>query len=757
MGKGKQSLRKGYDGSTPVFQSACTSSAQMRTYITSQQAQGSSQRNQKKIFVNYENTFSSFGFSRSNVNVDFQPAVQLGYVRNYTDKAHDPAMFMRVDFLSRYDGRADLLAASRPSMDVIFVVDVSGSMNSAFPGDVDRRSKIDVAKDCLKLILSKFSERDRVGIVLFDTATQLLTPLSFLSPDNRKKIIDDLKSVRGGGGTNLGLGLSDGFERLLGDPIEDQESRLQRVYFLTDMQSTPTDEVEVIQIAVNRAKGHRRSFGLNSGQRREPLRTGADVLAVDANLPRCQPAYFSLVGIAVDLSMDSVERICSIPGAKYISATSASELQANVVDDFDFDVMPIAFDVTCELPVSFGAFQQSYGSSELSGLTAGSQSFTISAEFAVPLTRDNQGMGSLYLFKLQPPSFSTSEGKTGTSTFPPADTEHLVQFRWVDRAGEIQQAGVNVTMPALNFSSPQDNASVGCDLGIRKAVALTRYVDTLTAYATAGNEGDQQLDDYDDYDGYNNRGVHSARVQFNNLRNTRRNLASARIMTPQQRTRTQQRRSFSNMFQSQSVRSKPASQQQPSRVIIPQAQTVAASVTATSADAVTDDWTVDRVLSLSSPDLLPADWVSRVRTHASNMIQFNQLLQYLQSEMAICGDTSFSTTNQNIPQTIQQIVDLEGKDFERALHPAAQRIAFGIAETQYDGEEAEEEEVGMSPQIHRRIQNHLNQQELLEQEIDDVFDKGEVLQDSQQLQQQQQQQQRPNRRSSRRGSSCIVS
>jgi hypothetical protein len=124
--------------------------------------------------------------------------------------------------------------------------------------------------------------------------------------------------------------------------------------------------------------------------------------------------------------------------------------------------------------------------------------------------------------------------------------------------------------------------------------------------------------------------------------------------------------------------------------------------------------------------------------------------------MAICGDTSFSTTNQNIPQTIQQIVDLEGKDFERALHPAAQRIAFGIAETQYDGEEAEEEEVGMSPQIHRRIQNHLNQQELLEQEIDDVFDKGEVLQDSQQLQQQQQQQ-RPNRRSSRRGSSCIVS
>jgi TolA-binding protein len=126
------------------------------------------------------------------------------------------------------------------------------------------------------------------------------------------------------------------------------------------------------------------------------------------------------------------------------------------------------------------------------------------------------------------------------------------------------------------------------------------------------------------------------------------------------------------------------------------------------------------------------------------MIQFNQLLQYLQSEMATCGDTSFSTTNQNIPQTIQQIIDLEGKDFERELHRDQQQrvqtaTAVGIAEQ-------EETVDGFADRV-RSLEQELQQQTMMT--IDEEVARGIDHQE------QEQETRRPS--SSRRDGSCIIS
>lgn len=72
-------------------------------------------------------------------------------------------MFMKIDFSSCLDG--NITAATRPPLDVVFVLDVSGSMGSPFPDDSDHRSKLAVAKNCVDFILGQMLPSDRASIV----------------------------------------------------------------------------------------------------------------------------------------------------------------------------------------------------------------------------------------------------------------------------------------------------------------------------------------------------------------------------------------------------------------------------------------------------------------------------------------------------------------------------------------------------------------------------------------------------------------
>ena len=59
----------------------------------------------------------------------------------------------------------------RPELNVVMVVDISGSMASLMSTDLataDGESKLDAAKKCMLAICEKFTKSDFVGLIAFD-------------------------------------------------------------------------------------------------------------------------------------------------------------------------------------------------------------------------------------------------------------------------------------------------------------------------------------------------------------------------------------------------------------------------------------------------------------------------------------------------------------------------------------------------------------------------------------------------------------
>jgi hypothetical protein len=176
------------------------------------------------------------------------------------------------------------------------------------------------------------------------------------------------------------------------------------------------------------------------------------------------PVHMTLVGVGVDLSVSAVERISAIPGARYVSVINAAEFFATVVEDFNYDVTPIAFDIRLQLPAGV-AFQRIYGSAELNAVKDGATEATISSEFPVHLDADGCTHGGLYLCKLK------------ISCKAAAEAARSMQVSWTDPTGTRRACAVTIRIPGAG----QDPDSV--DVGLRKAAALAEYVQHLTDFA----------------------------------------------------------------------------------------------------------------------------------------------------------------------------------------------------------------------------------------------------------------------------------
>lgn len=84
-----------------------------------------------------------------------------------------------------------------PPSNLVFLVDVSGSMNSP--------DKLPLLKQGLKTMVNQLSAKDRVAIVVYAGASGLALPST--SADNKGEIISALDNLQAGGSTNGGQGI----------------------------------------------------------------------------------------------------------------------------------------------------------------------------------------------------------------------------------------------------------------------------------------------------------------------------------------------------------------------------------------------------------------------------------------------------------------------------------------------------------------------------------------------------------------------
>ncbi len=112
-------------------------------------------------------------------------------------------------------------SSERPEANLVFLVDVSGSMSYA--------NKLPLLKRSLKMLLNNLNKNDRVAIVVYASATGLVLPSTPCS--EQEKIIDALDRLNAGGSTNGGAGIELAYKTAINNFKKDG---INRVILCTD-------------------------------------------------------------------------------------------------------------------------------------------------------------------------------------------------------------------------------------------------------------------------------------------------------------------------------------------------------------------------------------------------------------------------------------------------------------------------------------------------------------------------------------------
>ncbi len=138
---------------------------------------------------------------------------------------HQPKTILEVPSAAVIDGIQTLWHETKKPVDLIVVMDISGSM---------RGDKITTARASLMQFVEKLDNRDRLQIILFSTDISTLTPLTPLG-EKRQQVLDSVAGIFEQGDTRLYDATLTAYQTLLenGDP-----DHIRSIVVLTDGQDT---------------------------------------------------------------------------------------------------------------------------------------------------------------------------------------------------------------------------------------------------------------------------------------------------------------------------------------------------------------------------------------------------------------------------------------------------------------------------------------------------------------------------------------
>ena len=327
----------------------------------------------------------------------------------------------------------------RSTLNLVLVLDVSGSMGSPFdryhydmlgladPDDDFASSKISLAKDAMVSLLGHLEPEDRLGMVLFNGEAHLARPLGELGKTDMEVLAEHIREIRADGGTDISVGMRMAASLFDGMAATEDLERENRVILLTDAMP-------------------------NTGET-----TGEGLLGM-IKLNAGRGIYTTVIGIGVDFNTELVEQITKVPGANYYSVHSSSDFHERIVDEFEFMVTPLVFDLALGMEAEGYEIKGIYGSPEAD--PSSGQVMRIGTLFPSE-AEDGRVRGGIVLLEME----RTSENGTITLT---------ASYR--DRAGVQDGATVTVSMGdggADQYQGP----------GVQKGVLLVRYAELMKEWA----------------------------------------------------------------------------------------------------------------------------------------------------------------------------------------------------------------------------------------------------------------------------------
>lgn len=334
------------------------------------------------------------------------------------------------------DSTLSVEAFERPRLDLVAVLDVSGSMSSPFDAyyydehgtkqeaEDGAATKLEAATQSLCALTEQLHESDRLGVVLYDHRAHVAKPLRDVGSTDMHAIRRHIQEIAAGGSTNLADGFEAAMDMLLEEPSDPGAE--QRVVFMTDMMPNTgaTDDGELTSLFTDAA-----SRGIHT----------------------------TFVGMGLDANAELAETLSGIRGANHYFIHSAAEFERRLGEEFDYMVTPLVYDLSLELDADGYEIETVYGSPD-----------------ADPASGDLMHVNTLF-----PSAKEDGEARGGVVLVrvaeTAADAELELVASWTERDGTEYAERVRVDVPA--------EPGTYAHSGIRKAIALARYADELRAWA----------------------------------------------------------------------------------------------------------------------------------------------------------------------------------------------------------------------------------------------------------------------------------
>ncbi|MCK4413142.1 MAG: VWA domain-containing protein [Candidatus Eisenbacteria sp.] len=217
----------------------------------------------------------------------------------------------------------DMESFTRPSLGLVLLVDVSGSMGWDY-GEYGRPAKI--THDLMTAMVEHFDSDDVVGMAAFASSARLVQ--GFVSGDQHDQLNSKIAALTAGGSTNMEAGL-----RLVISMFDDAEIEAdqKRVILLTDAQPNvgATSPGTFMELA-----GELEQDGIG----------------------------LTIIGTGIGLNPDVMQAMVNLSGGNGFSISTAGQVPAFMDDNWPWMICPIAYDLTVVAqPVGGFTLGQGYG------------------------------------------------------------------------------------------------------------------------------------------------------------------------------------------------------------------------------------------------------------------------------------------------------------------------------------------------------------------------------------------------------------
>jgi Ca-activated chloride channel family protein len=330
----------------------------------------------------------------------------------------------------------------RKKLNVVVVMDVSGSMSSSFDQyyydrfgnehEVENytgNSKIEVARESMKGVTQHLRPGDRFGVVLFNNDAKKAKPLRDVSRTDMEAIRNHMNEIRADGGTNMEAGMDRATEMLSEYQDADQEEYENRIIFLTDAMpnmGTYSDEGLLQKMEDNAQNDIHTSF----------------------------------IGIGVDFDTETVDNITSVKGANYFSVHSSEQFRNRMDRDFKYMVTPLVYNLSLRMESDTMDIEKVYGSTAAEESTG--ELLKVNTLFPSP-TKGEETRGGVVLAEVDGEGSATLEASYETRT---GETESMTR--------------------EVSFDEEPEHFE---NTGVRKAVLLAKYGEVMKEWARSERQG----------------------------------------------------------------------------------------------------------------------------------------------------------------------------------------------------------------------------------------------------------------------------